>query len=369
MDTFKLTLIPFAALVIAVAVPSCSEEVAESAEISALSLETIDSQFEMGRVLFYDKNLSINSSVSCGSCHKQELAFADNKQFSVGFENRLTERNTPPIQNLSSGLLPIGEASCIDNGFDVFCDTRTAGSLFWDGRESDLRAMVLQPVVNHREMGIKDMDNMLTRLENTGYYTAAARTLYGSEILTEEIVSDALAVFVGSIRTFGSTFERHVATGEALSALETTGKDLFFDKYECNSCHQVETPNGYQFSIGGAFLNIGLDPVYDDVGVMNITGVGEDAGSFKTPSLRNVELTGPYMHDGRFATLDEVLDHYSTGVADNENLDFRLKTSDGAPKVFNITEQEKKAIIAFLKTLTDWDMVTDPAFSNPFVTR
>jgi cytochrome c peroxidase len=120
--------------------------------------------------------------------------------------------------------------------------------------------------------------------------------------------------------------------------------------------------------MGGLFSNIGLDEVYTDNGVGEVTRQASDNGRFKIPSLRNVALTGPYMHDGRFETLEEVIEHYSDGIEDNPNLDSRLQ-ENGQPIVFNISEQETEAIIAFMHTLTDYDMITDPKFSNPFKTK
>lgn len=127
----------------------------------------------------------------------------------------------------------------------------------------------------------------------------------------------------------------------------------------------MQSPTGYLFS-GGGFANIGLDPLYEDEGLAGTTGNDVDAGKFKIPSLRNVELTAPYMHDGRFETLEEVIGHYSTGISENENLDFRLKELDGSPMVFNVTKAETKALVAFMKTLTDYSMIHNPEYSNPF---
>jgi cytochrome c peroxidase len=148
-----------------------------------------------------------------------------------------------------------------------------------------------------------------------------------------------------------------------LSALELQGQQLFMDTYDCNSCHQVTDPEGYIFA--GTFSNIGLDEVYTDNGLGNVTENPADNGRFKIPSLRNVALTAPYMHDGRFETLDEVIEHYSVGIEDNENLDPRL-TEDGEPVQFNISENDTEALKAFLMTLTDHDMVSTARFSDPF---
>jgi cytochrome c peroxidase len=152
-------------------------------------------------------------------------------------------------------------------------------------------------------------------------------------------------------------------TGEPLSALEAEGQKLFEEKYDCNSCHQVEDPHGYQSA--GTFSNIGLDQVYADNGLGNVTRQASDNGKFRIPSLRNVALTAPYMHDGRFKTLEEVIEHYSENIQNNSNLDFRLRTN-GSPTQFHISEHEAKALVAFLNTLTDYQVITDPKFSDPF---
>ncbi len=366
----KTSIPQVAALLLTISIYSCessSEPTFKARELS-IDAQSINSPEVLGRILFYDKNLSINGSVACSSCHKQELAFADNKQFSVGFENRLTNRNSPPIQNLSSGFLTLDRATFTDsNGFINSNDPRTIGSLFWDGRESSLVDMVLKPIVNHQEMGIKDLDDMVERLKKSDFYPAGFAKVYGEPDFNIDHVADALATFVGSITSNETKLDDHFKSGTSLSALEENGKNLFFSKYQCNSCHQVRSASGYQFSIGGAFLNIGLDPIYEDAGVMAVTGSPEDAGKFKTPSLRNVELTAPYMHDGRFETLEEVIQHYSIGISNNENLDPRLKDINGNPQVFAITELETQAIIAFLRTLTDYNMITNPKLSDPFI--
>jgi cytochrome c peroxidase len=146
---------------------------------------------------------------------------------------------------------------------------------------------------------------------------------------------------------------------------------LFFTKYDCSSCHlSVTIPAGYGvFGMTSNFMNIGLDENYFDKGLGALTGNPNDDGKFKIPSLRNIALTAPYMHDGRFSTLSEVLDHYSHGIASSANLDERLKGSNNQPIQMNISEQEKAAVIAFLETLTDYSMIQDVRFSSPFISQ
>lgn len=332
----------------------------------------------LGRVLFYDPNLSLNNTISCASCHKQAIAFSDNARFSRGFENRLTGRNSMPIQNLQgfSFSAPDSSLSFPDPGFGIFIPVQP---LFWDGRETDLNQMVMRPIVNHVEMGITDLNKLANKLNDVPYYGNLFNEAYGSPEATPDRIADALAWFVKSITSNNtrldksqvrfeqiSDFEFIEIPGVPLTAFEELGKQLFVDKYECNACHQVQDPHGYLQPEAGVFANIGLDPVYTDNGVAKTTNSTQDNGKFKIPSLRNVALTAPYMHDGRFNSLDEVMDHYSEGIANHPNLDDRLQDDHGNALRLNITTHEKQAIIAFLNTLTDFDMIKDPKYSNPF---
>jgi cytochrome c peroxidase len=302
----------------------------------------------LGRVLFYDNNLSVNNSMSCASCHKQTLAFSDGVQFSKGFENVLTKRNSMPIQNLSSGFF----------GSTV---------LFWDGRENNLNEMVLKPVVNHVEMGIDDLDELSAKLSTIPYYQELFTKAYGSPTVNEQKIADALATFLRNIESKSTKLDRSRMGEAELNATEMYGQKLFFETYDCNACHQVQDPSGYIEA--GTFANIGLEEVYQDPGLEEVTKNPADAGKFKIPSLRNVVLTAPYMHDGRFQTLEDVLDFYSEEIQENENLDERLQDEHGAARRFSIPDEDKKAMIAFLNTLTDEQMISDPRFSNPFKTK
>jgi cytochrome c peroxidase len=320
----------------------------------------------LGRVLFYDRQLSVNNSVSCASCHKQEKAFADDVAFSKGFKNTLTTRNSMPIQNLQTFFF--GDFSSNSVEFDRgFGPGFPSVSLFWDGRESHLGTMVLKPIVNHIEMGVGDLDALAEKLQSVPYYQDLFLKAYGTSEVTSTKISEALSMFVMSITSRNTKFDKARFGVDQLSALEEKGRQLFIEVYECNACHQTENPTGYIFA--GTFANIGLQTEYDDNGVAKVTGKPEDAGLFKIPSLRNVALTAPYMHDGSFETLEDVIDHYSTGIQDHPNLDFRLQDEQGEPKIFNISEYEKKAIVAFLGTLTDKEMITATKFSNPFKTK
>lgn len=307
----------------------------------------------LGRVLFYDTRLSINNSISCGTCHKQELAFSDNVAHSRGFENKVTPRNTPPIQN-------IGNATSIQlddfSGFE---------NLFWDGRETMLQSMVLRPITNHVEMGMSNGATVLAKVNEQSYYQSLSKKAFGSTTMTQNQMAVALASFVANLQPSNTAFDlTSKDQPDALSPIQQQGLDLFIEKYNCISCHRITKPGNY--SKFAAFANIGLDVFYTDNGRGNITNNSADNGKFKIPNLRNVTLTAPYMHDGRFATLEEVMDHYSTGINNNTNLDPRLRDKNNQAAVFNITPTEKKAIIAFLGSLTDFNLTTDERLSDPF---
>lgn len=248
------------------------------------------------------------------------------------------------------------------------------GHLFWDGRESVLQKLVLQPIGNHIEMGIADAETLTTKLSVLPYYSSLFKDAFGTPELTSERVATAIATFCDNIVTSNTRFDqfnqnRFITNAESkvnaeLSPLELEGMLLFEQKYDCNSCHGVQSTNGYVFN--GTFANIGLDEEYTDPGRQKVTGNPADAGKFKIPSLRNVAYTAPYMHDGRFATLEEVVGHYSHGIADHPNLDPKLQDASGHARSMNISDHETQAIVAFLHTLSDQSVLSDPKFSDPF---
>jgi cytochrome c peroxidase len=320
----------------------------------------------LGRVLFYDTQLSINNAISCGSCHKQGKAFADQGAFSTGFRGVKTTRNSPPTFN--AGL---------------------NGSLFWDSRASSLNQQVLMPAFDHVEMGLRSMDDLIQKLNAIDYYQPLFQAAYpsvssGSRI-TEENVRESIELFIRSMISFNSEYDKRAEvtpTDEiiGLSAMENLGGTLFFGKARCSSCH-----SGANFGTWGN-SNIGLEMNYTDPGLASWAGEGAE-GIFKIPTLRNLVFTAPYMHDGRFQTLEEVVEHYNSGIAAHPNLDTRLwqvsptwefdpfgniepvfpdNGGEIVPVRLDLTDSEKNALVAFLKTLTDFDLVNDPKFSDPF---
>ena len=295
----------------------------------------------LGRVLFYDKKLSLNNLVSCASCHKQDKGFSDDKVQSVGFQGGLTSRNAPALNNL-----------CMDRAY------------FWDLRTTALEDLTLQPVRNHLEMGMENLDDLPLKLAKVGYYPDLFKSAFGTTEITKDRVSKAMAQFLRSLVTYRSKFdEASKVNFNTFTVEEKQGMNIFNSKH-CQGCHSGANFNGW--SGGGAAFNIGLDAQSTDEGF--------GLGRFKVPSLRNVARSAPYMHDGRFKTLEEVVEHYNSNVQNNAALDFRLKdgypnntgTTQGSVTRLRLGDSDKKALVAFLKTLTDETLVTDERFSTPF---
>lgn len=319
----------------------------------------------LGRVLFYERLLSKNNSVSCGSCHKQAFAFSDNVQFSIGLNNVKTERNSMAIQNLPTGTLLAGGIG-VDDGFGmnpVDLIASQGGGFFWDGRESNLRSLFTRPITNHIEMGITDMNEVVEKIKRQPHYSTLFQNAFGTPEINVTKMAEAVATFMESIQSNNSTFDRFLMNSpNEMSAEELDGYNLFFGTYNCGSCHNP-FPGPYFTDVP---RDIGLESNPVDLGFGGITGKAEQLGKFKTPNLKNVALTAPYMHDGRFKSLDDVLEHYSTGIKSSPNLDQALKDQYGNPRKMNITEKDKKSLKAFLNALTDYTLVTDVKFSDPF---
>lgn len=303
----------------------------------------LNEEATLGRVLFYDAHLSLNNTVSCGSCHQQQYSFGDNVALSKGFDGRPTKRNSLPILDLPQA-----------NGFlDTFPGST---ALFWDGRENNIKNLILRPVSNHVEMGMTDLSQLPGKLSALPYYPNLFKEAYGDETITLDRISTSISAFISAIQTPQQPLS-------PTDPLAQKGFNLFIGKYDCEGCHQTIFPGGYSLS---DFMNNGLDKSYSDSGRAELTSNPRDEGVFKAPKLHNIALTAPYMHDGRFKTLDEVLDFYSDGVQNNPNLSALLRDSSGLPLRMNIPEEDRKALKAFLLSLTDYTIVTDPKFSDPF---
>lgn len=296
----------------------------------------------IGRVLFYDTKLSVNNKISCASCHKQEFAFSDPVAGSLGFDGQTTPRNAQSIVNCFSKK-----------------------SFFWDSRVKDLEDMVLKPIGNHIEMGLEEMDELAVKLASTSYYPDLFEAAYGSREVTKDKIADGLSQFLLALVSVDSKFDEGGGDfgldPSKFTASEMAGFQVFWGRGRCADCHSGSSMRGWNDE---DVANIGLDINYAD------QGMGE--GRFQVPSLRNIALTAPYMHDGRFATLRDVVNHYSQGIQDHPNLDFRLRGSDGwdptgEPTRMDLTEEEIENLIAFLNTFTDENLVTAAKFSDPFI--
>ncbi len=302
---------------------------------------TTDEGATLGRVLFYDKKLSENQTKSCASCHHQENAFTDPLKLSEGFEGALTARNSMPLFNL-----------------------QYSRRLFWDARVRTIEEQALIPIQDDIEMGMT-LDALVERLQKTDYYIPLFEAAFGDTLVTSERIALALGQFTKSIVSHSSKFDEGLLVDfENYTEEELYGKVLFFESGNgCNHCHTTVNFTAFQM------MNNGLDSEYADQGQYEFSGNEEDKGVFKVPSLRNIELTGPYMHDGRFNTLEEVLDHYSENVQPHPNLNDRITvegSTGGTPKQLNLSDEEKSALIAFMRTLTDNSMLTDEKYSDPF---
>ena len=293
----------------------------------------------LGRVLFYDVQLSANDTVSCASCHVQSNSFGDPDQLSMGFDGGRTGRHSPSLAN----------ARYYDRG-----------SFFWDERADTLEAQVLLPIQDAVEMGLT-LPELEAKITATDYYGPLFEDAFGDSTVTSQRISLALAQFVRSMVSYDSKFDRVQAGTETFTNSEQRGENLFNGRARCDRCHETDV------QALDRPRNIGLDATNTiDGGVGAITGNNNALGDFKVASLRNIAVSGPYMHDGRFATLDEVIEFYNTDIQNNPNLDNVLQ-QNGQPRQLNLDQQDRDDLVAFLDTLTDQTFLTDPKFSNPFV--
>ena len=289
----------------------------------------------LGRVLFYDKRLSVNDTVSCGSCHVQAAGFGDPRRLSVGFQGGLTARASMSLAN----------ARYYQNG-----------KFFWDERAASAEAQVLVPIQNATEMG-NSLPQLVAKLNAVPFYGPLFTAAFGDSTITSDRISRALAQYVRAIVSYRSKYDSAYVNGvpnfaATLTAQEEQGRQIFEGPGHCNNCH------GTNAHVADSAKNNGLDATVIDAGAGN--------GRFKSPSLRNIAVSAPYMHDGRFASLAEVVDHYDHGVQDSPNLAQQLRNPDGTVRRLNLSPAQKAALIAFLGTLTDNALLTDPKFSDPF---
>lgn len=323
----------------------------------------VNAKATLGRVLFYDKNLSVTNTVACGSCHKQEFAFSDTAQASLGVLGGTTDRHAMRLIN-----------------------TRFAEEVhfFWDERAATLEAQTTQPIVAHNEMGFSgqsgrdNLSTLLAKLQAIDYYKELFTAVYGDVAVTEPRLQECLAQFIRSIQSFDAKYD----TGRAqvnndrtnfpnFTAEENAGKTLFmtppvFDANSiriagglgCNACHQAP-----EFDIDPNSRNNGV--------IASISGAAVDISVTRSPSLRDVVnaagvTNGPLMHSGVIKNLGTVIAHYAAGIVNNANLDGKLKPNGRNVQQLNLQPGESAAIIAFMKTLTGKNVYTDKKWSTPF---
>ena len=336
-----------------------------------------DKKAALGRVLFYDKTLSRDGSVSCATCHQQAKAFSDVQPFSRGVNGQFSARNSMPLgntTNFAAHYRAIG--------------SNNVPNLLWDDHTSKLADVARMALTNPLEMGMT-MPEVVNRVQENVYYPHIWKQVFGHTKVYEQDILEAIGAFVGAISNTDSKFDRaliessgqigEIVTDTIVANIYYGGSDttiitivplMLFSQSEfrglglfvtnCSPCHSPIRPFQEVFVACN-----GLDMEYTDAGMARVTGNPAHSGVFKSPPLRNIALTAPYMHDGRFKTLQEVVEFYSTGVQEHPNLHPAMRAADGSIHR-NFTEQEKLDLVAFLHTLTDLSIQQDARFSDPF---
>lgn len=289
---------------------------------------------ELGKLLFFDNRLSGDRSVSCASCHDPGKAFTDRAPVSTGIKGQKGGRSAPTVINRAYSTLQ-----------------------FWDGRAPSLEEQAKGPIANPLEMtSYKDAAEAhkacVGCLKGIPGYVTRFKAVFGTEDFTIEHVAKAIATFERTVLSGNSPFDRYQAGDKkAMAEDQVRGMNVFFNKAACDSCHL-----GFNFTDGSyENVGIGMDKPNPDPGRYGVTKREEDKGAFKTPTLREIEHTGPYMHDGSFKTLEEVVEHYNRGGIKNPHLNERIKP-------LNLTDQDKKDLVAFLKALSGegWQGIKAP---------
>lgn len=289
--------------------------------------------FELGKKLFYDARLSADGSVSCGSCHQQFAGFAQlDHNVSHGVNNCLGKRNAPTLFNLA-----------------------WQASFFWDGGAKNLEIVPLNAITDACEMG-SSLNLTLDFLNRTSPYPQLFKTAFGTETISSQELLKALAQFMATMVSANSKYDQVNSDPQryAFTQDEKIGYELFKEK--CATCHTEPLFTNNQF------VNNGLSPNSDELGRKTITGLESDLRKFRVPTLRNIELSAPYMHDGRFNSLEKVLTHYETGVNYSDNLSPLLQQNGKIG--IALSDVQKQQLISFLKTLTDHEFIKNKAFSE-----
>lgn len=311
----------------------------------------------LGRVLFYDKALSKDGKISCASCHKQAIGFSDDLAQSRGVSGQVTDRNSIALASVAN--------------FSAYYGTDLNGPggirFFWDNRAETIAQQATGSLTNPKEMNMH-MTEVVSAIEVQPYYATLFKKAYGDNLVTPDRVTEAISNFINALGSYQSKFDQEASKepyGSTFSNFsgfnpsENRGLKLY--ENNCSSCHSPIMGRPMLFNASN-----GLDAVTTaDHGVGAISGTNTEEGTFKVPTLRNIALTRPYMHDGRFATMEEVVEHYSSGVQSHPNLHPNLKVN-GQPKRMNFSATDKQDLITFLNTLTDEKMKTDERFADPF---
>lgn len=283
---------------------------------------------ELGKFLYFDKRLSADNSVACATCHDPKFAFTDGRPVSTGIKGQTGGRSAPTVLNRAFSL-----------------------AQFWDGRAPTLEEQAKGPIANPIEMG-HTHENVVKRLKEIPGYRALFAKAFGTEDFTIDHVAQAIATFERTLLSGNSPYDRYKAGDKkAMTPEQIRGMDVYFNKAKCDQCHE-----GMNFT-SNMFANIGIgtDKPDPDVGRYAVTKDPKDWGAFKTPTLREIARTAPYMHDGSLKTLEEVVEYYNKGGNKNKNLDERMKP-------LNLTDQEKKDLVAFLHALSGegWQHIQAP---------
>lgn len=302
---------------------------------------------ELGRMLFYEKMLSKDGSQSCASCHNQSDGFSDTLRLSIGVEMLEGKRQAMPIFNMAWH----------------------SNEFFWDGRAHLLRDQSLEPIQDPLEMN-ETLENVKSKLSNSQLYTNQFKRAFDSEEITSEKMSLAMEQFMLSIVSYDSKYDKYLAGEVTLSESEERGRVLFETEYnpffpelsgaDCVHCH-----GGANFE-NDQYMNNGLDTdaAMLDIGREEVTQNIADKGKFKVPTLRNIEITPPYMHDGRFQTLEEVIEHYNSGIKESSTVDPAILNTKYSGLL--LTDQDKIDLVNFLKTLTDHTFINNTEYTDPF---
>ncbi len=283
--------------------------------------------FQLGRKLFYDPILSKDSTISCASCHLQQTGFTHvDHDLSHGIDGKIGTRNSLTLQNLA-----------------------WSKTFMWDGGVNHLDVQAIAPITSEVEMN-ETLENVVNKLNSNVEYQELYQKAFGTKKITGQLTLKAISQFVLSLTTSNSKYDKVIRKEEKFTEMEQKGYDLF--KQNCASCHTEPLFTNHDFKNNG----LPIDATLNDFGRMKITQNPKDSLLFKVPTLRNIEFTFPYMHDGRFKTLNEVIKHYNFGIQKSKTLSKELQTP------LNLSDNQRVELVSFLKTLTDKEFLFDKKY-------